>query len=132
MPEYQLNTTVAHRIWAQLSPFARGYITAAMWTLTDDEGNSRDDLGLHDIADATIAQAVADCEAFTAAHRALMDETNADDERHGTDFWLTRNRHGAGFWDRGYGEVGQVLTDAAHAYGECDWYLGDDGYVWQA
>jgi hypothetical protein len=37
----------------------------------------------------------------------------------GHDFWLTRNRHGAGFWDRGLGERGQYLTDASHPYGEC-------------
>lgn len=35
-----------------------------------------------------------------------------------TDFWLTRNGHGAGFWDRGAGSVGKRLTDAAKSYGE--------------
>lgn len=37
-----------------------------------------------------------------------------------TDFWLTRNRHGAGFWDRGAGDVGKRLTQAAHGFGEQD------------
>jgi hypothetical protein len=37
----------------------------------------------------------------------------------GHDFALTRNRHGAGFWDGGWSEPSAtVLTDAAHAYGE--------------
>lgn len=35
----------------------------------------------------------------------------------GTDFALTRNRHGSGFWDRGLGELGHRLTVAAHPYG---------------
>lgn len=39
-------------------------------------------------------------------------------EGHGHDFALTRNSHGAGFWDRGYGEIGDRLTEAAQAYGE--------------
>ena len=47
----------------------------------------------------------------------------------GGDFWQTRYRHGAGFWDRGMGELGELLTAAAHAYGTCDLYVGDDGQV---
>ena len=46
--------------------------------------------------------------------------------QHGHDFALTRNHHGAGFWDRGYGDVGDRLTDAAQAYGEHS-VLTDDG-----
>lgn len=37
--------------------------------------------------------------------------------RHGQDFYLTRNRHGTGFWDRGYGPTGDDLTEAAKVYG---------------
>ena len=40
----------------------------------------------------------------------------------GFDFWLTRARHGAGFWDRGLGAVGDKLTKAAHVYGSVDLY----------
>lgn len=48
-------------------------------------------------------------------------------EHVGHDFWLTRNRHGAGFWDGDLPDaLGKRLTDAAHAYGECGLYLGDD------
>lgn len=39
-------------------------------------------------------------------------------EQHGQDFALTRNGHGAGFWDRSYGELGDKLSDAASVYGE--------------
>lgn len=45
----------------------------------------------------------------------------------GYDFVLTRNGHGAGFWDRGLGEAGDRLTAAAHSYGESGLYVGDDG-----
>ena len=48
----------------------------------------------------------------------------------GHDFWLTRNRHGAGFWDRGLEFVGINLTDAAHAWGEFNLYVGDDGLIY--
>ena len=39
--------------------------------------------------------------------------------------WLTRNRHGAGFWDRGLGRVGDILTEVAHSFGEA--YLMPNG-----
>jgi hypothetical protein len=54
-----------------------------------------------------------------------------DPESAGHDLWLTRNRHGAGFWDRGYPSgVGDVLTAMAHAMGSDDVYIGDDGFAY--
>lgn len=41
-------------------------------------------------------------------------------EKAGHDFWLTRSGHGAGFWDRGLGELGERLTKASKAYGSPD------------
>ena len=32
----------------------------------------------------------------------------------GHDFYLTREHHGAGFWDRGLGDLGRHLTDVSH------------------
>jgi hypothetical protein len=53
-----------------------------------------------------------------------------DDGQIGHDFWLTRNGHGAGFWDRfsdGEGEAyGRALTEAAKPYGSTNLYVGDD------
>lgn len=48
----------------------------------------------------------------------------------GYDFILTRNRHGAGFWDRGLGEMGDWLTKMAHPFGTQDAYVSDDGIVY--
>lgn len=51
-------------------------------------------------------------------------------ERGGHDFWLTRNSHGAGFWDGDWPETeGKLLTDASHAFGECNLYVTDDGKI---
>ncbi len=46
------------------------------------------------------------------------------------DFILTRNHHGAGFWDRGYGDAGDELTSFAHTFGSVDAYVGDDGRIY--
>ena len=52
-------------------------------------------------------------------------------ERAGHDFWLTRNHHGAGFWDGDWPEdVDEKLTEASHSWGEMDLYVGDDGRVY--
>jgi hypothetical protein len=37
--------------------------------------------------------------------------------RHGSDFHLSRNGHGSGFFDRGYGDVGRKLQEAARVWG---------------
>lgn len=83
-----------------------------------------------------LATAQQECAAFVEANRALLDaatlEQDRDDSHHGHDFWLTRNGHGCGFWDRGYTPaVSDALTRAAHAEGNADWYLGDDGFIYQ-
>lgn len=47
------------------------------------------------------------------------------------DFWLTRNHHGAGFWDGDYPEpIATQLTNLAHGFGECNLYVGDDGLIY--
>lgn len=71
-----------------------------------------------------------DCRAFceeNAEDLALYCEQRSFDPSQGSvssyaghDFWLTRQRHGTGFWDRGLGELGDRLTDAAHSYGSAD------------
>lgn len=128
--EYVLDTTFAPELWRTLDKFTQGYVSAAMWLLTDEDGSPLDYLGLHDIAPETIASAVEDCRAFQETYAAQLANAG-DDFRNGADFWLTRNGHGAGFWDRGYEtSVDEALTEGAHAYGESDWYVGDDGMVY--
>ena len=49
----------------------------------------------------------------------------------GHDFWLTRNGHGAGFWDGDWAEPdATTLTDASQAMGEIYLYVGDDGLIY--
>lgn len=134
MPEYVFDTSQAPKTWRILDAFTRGYIVCAMWTMTDEDGDSCDDLGLHDIAPETIAAAESECAMFQASYRSLLDATGCtDDEQHGHDLWLTRNGHGTGFWDRGYDEdIARALTNASKVYGERSWYIGDNSRVYQA
>jgi hypothetical protein len=50
-----------------------------------------------------------------------------DDGEGGHDFWLTRNGHGAGFWDGDWPEPhAAALTNLAHAFGEVNPYWDDE------
>lgn len=52
-----------------------------------------------------------------------------DVEQLAHDIWFTRQHEGAGFWDRGYGSAGQILTEVAHSLGEVSVYVTGDGQL---
>lgn len=120
--------------------FVRGYVACMSWSgtvLTDDENAS--EYPTPDRLDAEFHASVwdtvrADCLAFIDEYHALLEVAEGMGtswESLGHDLWLTRNRHGAGYWDRGLGEIGRLLTDAAHGVGECDYFaLGEDGFIY--
>jgi hypothetical protein len=116
--------------------FYNAYKDAALWSSTYGEGDPMDD-GAHDLSPEAEAAMVADCVDFFAYCESIgLDPIPdygcalySDAEKSGQDFWLTRNHHGAGYWDRGL-ETGRALTDAAHTFGSCDLYVGDDGLIY--
>jgi hypothetical protein len=118
--------------------FTRAYIECALWSSTDDNDKPYDSNDA-ELADETIVKMAADCKDFQDANAAVLErwysEAAETFERAGHDFWLTRNGHGAGYWDRWndgtpQGKIGRELTDLAHAYGSCDLYTGDDGRIY--
>lgn len=117
--------------------FFTAYVTAALWSSTDDTGQPLDDKhDATDIAPATLAKMRVDCDAFLAQHGALLANAT-DDELAGHDFWLSRNGHGAGFFDGGASEYGEnyksvcaALQKAAQKFGTRDLYVGDDGKIY--
>jgi len=46
-------------------------------------------------------------------------------------FWLTRQGHGAGFWDGDYGDIGDELTEIAELSGVTNYLVGEDGKIHQ-
>ena len=106
--------------------FLNAYIATALALSTDDDDVPLDETP-HNLHPDTLAKMKADCLAFQV--------WNADDlkgipcDLAGQDFWLTRNGHGAGFWDRDLGEVGDRLSKACDAFPEVDLYVGDDGFI---
>ena len=119
----------------KLDTFTQAYMECAVWASTDFL-----DLNGEDIAPETAAAMAADCEAFQRDNAELLELWYAAGEtadRAGHDFWLTREGHGAGFWDRFCGgspmvRTGRLLTDASKAYGSFDLYLSDDKQIHHA
>jgi hypothetical protein len=52
---------------------------------------------------------------FVTDNYDLLVHAGVTAEMAGHDFVLTANHHGAGFWDRGLGGAGELLTEATHA-----------------
>jgi hypothetical protein len=115
-----------------LDTFTKQYIITALWSSNDEstpEGGDPMDknYSIEDIGPETLAKMVADCAKFQADN---AEDIASDLSRAGHDFWLTRNGHGAGFWDGDWPEAGDRLTEACKAYGEVTLYVGDDGKVY--
>jgi hypothetical protein len=112
-----------------LTEALQAYAECAVWSSTDPETCEPldDAYGTEDITPEGFESMSMDLEAFIQANWfdcvAYCRKRSAGDLGH--DFWLTRNRHGAGFWDRGLGALGDRLTAAAHPFGES--YLMPNG-----
>ena len=112
----------------KLDVFARQFLETALWAECDhDSGRDNPEpldknYSITDFAEETIIKLKKDCDDFRETNAELLSQAG-DDEQNGHDFWLTRNGHGAGFWDRGYGEVGKELTKACKPYGSIFLYV---------
>lgn len=113
-----------------LNEFIKAYTAAIYFTDTGDDGQPPSDAILSSDSCQTI---INDCKQFIIAASFYLkcagEEYGYTTEQAGHDFWLTRNGHGCGFWDRGLGELGDALTAAAKESGQCESYQGDDGLL---
>lgn len=115
----------------KIDNFTRSYITTMLWAETDqsnDQGGDPLDANYsgEDIDEDSLERIVKDCKAFQDRAASLLD--GLDLETAGHDFWLTRNGHGAGFWDGDYKkDIGEALTKLSKQFDAIDVVVGDDG-----
>ena len=134
------------------SDFFLGYIEALFFTEChefhtidnwDEEENVTDRRGIGggdiphdayvgDFDEDTLATLREECEKFQEENKELLtvayNHLGYTEEQAGRDFWLTRNRHGVGYWDREElkGGLGAALTEAAEKYGELNAFWMDN------
>lgn len=133
MPEFIPTHVPAIEADPPLDSFTEAFLRAAEWLLPDhdEEPRAEDAQGF---APSAVKWAQADCakfqrenaEALALAYEHGGERGEYDESSAGHDFFLTREGHGAGFWDRGLGEIGETLSEAARRYGEADAYIGED------
>lgn len=168
MPEFILDhgTPEAARAFNKLDSFTQGYVQALFFT-DSEPGTVREaeddfsrvwnpetdsclpgDVSFADLAPATLARIIADCERFQTVNAALLDAAKElepkspgfryghdylDDERLGQLFWYARNGHGVSFTDDGDADCLKALQNACGwqtSFGQVDSYLGDDGQIY--
>lgn len=97
----------------------QAYIECALWA-TDENGT---------LSPEAVEQMSRDCQSFIEYVDALgIDRSQWDDQQLGHDFWLSRNGHGTGFWDRGL-PGGDALHQAAKTFGAQSLELDDNGFL---
>lgn len=156
-PPGPLRPGVIQTVWTDLDAFTQGYIEAlffteqgtgeagtdyasGLWTEVEP-GLWSNEFGFADLAAEALQHIIQVCTMFQDSNGAALQHCDERDEgpdgnsrlyprQAGRDFWLTRNRHGAGFNDGSWPEpYASALTEAAKSFGDVSTYLGDDGKV---
>lgn len=110
--------------------FVLAYCDCALWASTDDDDTPLDKHhGLDSFHHDTLAAMYADCRRFMEQAGDIDDERPDAWGQAGHDFWLTRNGHGAGFWDGDWPVSGDRLTELSSTFGEFDLCIGEDGLI---
>ncbi len=110
--------------------FFLAYAECALWASQDEEGDSLDMFRVSDIHPETVQAMKEDCLSFIALVKDNVGEEALvmlaeRPERAGHDFWLTREGHGAGYWDGDWEAFGEGLTAWAHTFGSFYLWVDD-------
>lgn len=124
----------------KLDEFTTAYIDCMLWSTNDESDKSGgspldENYDIKDVDPDSLAKIIEDCKAFQKEHAndieggyvSFRGEAWSDTEMAGHDFWLTRNGHGAGFWDVDWKEeVAKRMSETSKKMGEVHPYVGDD------
>lgn len=109
-----------------VTEMVRGYLEAAVFTeCGEGEVSAGDQFSL-----PAVALAFTLCSVFMARcgwHAWQAHQKGRTYSEIGADLWFTQNGHGVGFWDRGLGDIGERLSEAARSLGEAYLHKLPDG-----
>lgn len=108
-----------------------GYLECLFWADQDELGDNK---GIEDLNPQDLEKIKKDIKDFyLMSYKILIRVVSRDIyfkwEHVGHNFWLTRNGHGTGFWDRGLGDDGESLTKICEKFGPVWSYIGNDGKI---
>jgi len=90
---------------------------------------SNPNLNIHNFDEDSVIKTYLDIKKFLNLVGSAVNDIDESDI--GYDLWLTRNHHGAGFWDRGYDvKISDILTKTAESLGTAHLYIGDNGILY--
>jgi hypothetical protein len=128
-PQRWLEQYAADLAGADIDAMVTGYLECQLWAqrdhYQDEDGNSPmldENYSINDVSADYIESVRDELAALVTEHplavRMYLNarERNGYDcnELFGYDYYLTREHHGAGFWDRGLGDLGEYLTKISH------------------
>jgi hypothetical protein len=101
--------------------FIQAYLEAIDFTETGDTDQPAAGTQFYHLF---LRDSMIDCLSFFSRVSCYLEDSEL--ARAGHDFWLTRNGHGAGFWDGDWPVYGDLFTKIAKGYGEVDAHYGSD------
>lgn len=126
---------------SNLEIFIQAYLECALWATTgktddgEDNGDPLDkNFNIFDVANSAREEVKQECEDFLEREDVSIISQKWGEEEYkqaGYDFFLTRNHHGAGFWDGDWPKPdGEILSNASDEAGSSEPYVGDDGGIY--
>ncbi len=115
-----------------METFIASYIETLLWSEVEtfEDGSMGENYEGDDdaLSPEALKDITRDCKDFFDVWSHLFE---GNDAQAGHDFCLTRNGHGAGFWDGDWADdIGDELTRASKVYGTQGLFRGDDGLIY--
>lgn len=113
----------------------KSYIDTALWSTTNESNDEIEFLNgeftIDDFDPDTLNELEKEMWTFIDEYYGLVCKEDEDTtyEMFVHNFWLNRNGHGAGFWDKDYKNK-DALSDASEKFGTVFLYVGDDARIY--
>lgn len=127
---------LASALWSSRISLPDGEVTDTkhqLYGITEDDHFDAH-FSVEDFSPAALKRAENDVQRFFDSLKIkrlyIEARTFADDDHIAHDLWLTRQGHGAGFWDGDYGNrLGKDLTKLCESYREVNLFVDEQGVI---
>ena len=110
------------------------FIEAMLWASQDSDGEGEyldENYSINDVDTESKMFIKKHIEAFIQENHEIIKELEISEEMIGHDLFLDTQGHGVGFWDRGYGSLGNKLSkNASKHFNDSMYAFAQDGKVY--